>query len=56
VLRLAPNHSGAFNALGMVYQVRGMRDSARIYYGRALQADSSNISAIQNLKDLATLP
>ncbi|MCD6024358.1 MAG: yrrB 4 [Fibrobacteria bacterium] len=56
VLRLQPGHSGALNILGMAHQLRGERDSARFYYARALLADSSNASALQNLRDLAATP
>ena len=58
VLRVSPDHSGALNVVGMVHQLRGERDSARAYYVRALIADSTNVSALQNLRDLAspTLP
>jgi hypothetical protein len=56
LLRRDPGHSGALNYRGMLHQFNGDRDSAIIYYRRALAADSGNASALQNLRALATPP
>jgi tetratricopeptide (TPR) repeat protein len=48
-LRLAPNHSGALNCLGMILDVQGNTPGAVAYYRRALATDSGNASARENL-------
>jgi tetratricopeptide (TPR) repeat protein len=48
-LRLLPTHSGACNILGMIRDVQGDTKSALRYYNQALESDSANASARENL-------
>lgn len=51
-LALGPSHSGALNCAGMIRDLRGDASGAAEFYRRALEADSGNASARENLRAL----
>ena len=48
----APDQSGAYNTLGVIYQRRGLAEAAELAYGHALSRDSEQRAAMLNLSRL----